>query len=128
MDPQALFLYLTQRRHFSEDVAQEVVIAYLEGRMEGAKYLKVWAAQRARWITLDYTRKAIGRGPRNLEHPRTFLSPNQQRKLPCPLPSILTKLEQRQEIEQAIPYAIRRFNNPRCNKVARGYLADLLGY
>ena len=103
------------------------MIAYLEGRMSGARSLKVWAAQRARWITLDYTRKAIGRGPRNLEHPRTFLSPNQQRKLACPLPSILTKLEQRQEIEQAIPYAMRRYQNPRNSEATRGYLADLLG-
>lgn len=61
MTPQALFLYLSQTRHFSEDVAQEVVIDYLEGKMTAAKSLKAWASKRATWKLKDIQRRAQGR-------------------------------------------------------------------
>lgn len=60
MTPQALFLYLSQQCHFSEDVAQEVVIEYLAGKMQGAEDLKLWARKRARWRRLDQARKDVG--------------------------------------------------------------------
>lgn len=89
MTPQELFLYLTQTRHFTEDVAQEVVIDYLEGKMDGAKSLKAWASRRAKWRTLDAVRRSHGKS-------HVELSPTLRMTSPTPE----AQAERRQLIDQ----------------------------
>lgn len=93
MTPQALFLYLTQTRHFTEDVAQEVVIDYLEGKLARAQSLKAWASRRAQWHTINHVRKVTGKGR---VHRQTVPLPP---SLPTAETDSLTRAAQRQQID-----------------------------
>ena len=88
MDPHALFLYLV-RRHFTEDIAQEVVIAYLA--QEGTiRYPKAWGLKWARGLAGHERKKQARMVP---------LDP----QLPIKAPDALTRAAQRQEIERSWP-------------------------
>ena len=85
MGPQALFLYLV-RWHFTEDIAQEVVIAYLA---QGGKVRspKAWALKQARGLAANEQRKQAR---------MTSLDP----QLLAQGPDALTRATQRQQIER----------------------------
>ena len=95
IDPLALFRYLTQTRHVSEDIAQDVVVDYLEGKLTGARSLEAWAVKRAQWHQARVWRQERGEGkaPRQ----RVSLQP-----LQSPEPSPLTRADHRQCIERVV--------------------------
>ena len=95
IDPQELFLYLTQQRHVSEDIAQDVVVDYLEGKLAGARSLEAWAVKRAQWHQARHWRQE--RGESKIPRQRVSLQP-----LQSPEPSPLARADHRQCIERVV--------------------------
>lgn len=94
-------IYLNLVKHyFSEDVAQEVVVEFLEGKLAGARDLYAVARKRAKWRTINYQQRRYGWALGQPQEQRSFCPIPDHLPGACPTP--FECLEQREALTVAL--------------------------